>query len=47
MIRGSSMSLDDGLRLENTLNSYLTTTSDFNEGITAFAAKRKPEYKAK
>jgi enoyl-CoA hydratase/carnithine racemase len=47
MIRGSSMTLEDGLRLENSLNSHLVTTEDFNEGITAFAAKRKPEYKAK
>ncbi len=47
MIRGSGMTLDDGLRLENSLNSYLFGTEDFTEGITAFAEKRKPVYKAK
>ena len=47
MVRGSSMTLDDGLRLENSLNAYLFGTEDFNEGITAFAEKRRPVYKAK
>ena len=47
MIRGSGMTLDDGLRLENSLNSYLFGTEDFTEGLTAFAEKRKPVYKAK
>jgi len=47
MIRGSGMTLDDGLRLENSLNSYLFGTEDFTEGITAFSEKRKPVYKAK
>jgi len=47
MIRGSSMTLDDGLRLENSLVSYITGTEDFTEGTTAFVEKRKPVYKAK
>jgi len=47
MIRGSSMTLDDGLRLEDSLSAYLLGTEDFNEGITAFAEKRKPVFKAK
>ena len=47
MIRGSNMTLDDGLRLENSLEAYLLGTEDFTEGITAFVEKRKPTYKAK
>jgi len=47
MIRGSSMTLEDGLRLENTLIAYAFGTEDFTEGTTAFAEKRKPEYKAR
>ncbi len=47
MVRGFSMPLEDGLRLESSLNTYLATTDDFNEGITAFINKRKPDYKGK
>ena len=47
MIRGCSMSLEDGLRLENALEAYLLQTEDFVEGTTAFAEKRKPNYKGK
>ncbi len=47
MIRGRDMTLNDGLRLENSLSAYLLGTEDFNEGITAFVEKRKPVYKAK
>lgn len=47
MVRGYSMPLEDGLRLECSLNTYLATTDDFNEGITAFIGKRKPDYKGK
>ncbi len=47
MIRGSSLTLEDGLRLENSLNTYLFGTEDFTEGTTAFVEKRKPDYKAK
>jgi len=47
MVRGFSMPLEDGLRLENSLIGYLMGTEDFAEGTTAFVEKRKPSYKAK
>jgi len=47
MIRGCSMTLEEGLRLENSLVAYLMGTEDFAEGTTAFVEKRKPVYKAK
>ena len=43
--RGCEMSLEDGLRLEYALNSYLTHTQDHAEGQKAFVEKRKPNYK--
>ena len=47
MVRGYNMSLEDGLRLENSLVAYIMGTEDFTEGTTAFVEKRKPVYKAK
>jgi enoyl-CoA hydratase/carnithine racemase len=47
MVKGYSMSLEDGLKLENSLIAYLLGTEDFTEGTTAFVEKRKPTYKAK
>ncbi len=47
MIRGTSMTLEDGLKLESELFAYLQTTEDFIEGTTAFVEKRKPDFKAK
>ena len=47
MIRGCSVTLEEGLRLENSLEAYCLGTEDFAEGTTAFAEKRKPVYKAK
>ncbi|MFC1908111.1 enoyl-CoA hydratase/isomerase family protein [Chloroflexota bacterium] len=47
MVRGSSMALEEGLQLENSLEAYLLGTEDFTEGTTAFKEKRKPIYKVK
>jgi enoyl-CoA hydratase/carnithine racemase len=42
---GSDLTLDQGLRMELDLYLLLFTTSDRNEGITAFREKRKPDFK--
>jgi len=47
MIRGSSLTLEDGLRLESSLFNYLLGTEDFAEGAAAFKEKRKPAFKEK
>jgi len=47
MIRGSSMPLEDGLRLERALFNRIMDTEDYAEGIAAFNEKRRPVYKAK
>jgi enoyl-CoA hydratase/carnithine racemase len=47
MIRGMSLSLEEGLRLETTLTPQVVFSRDFEEGITAFAEKRKPEFEGR
>ncbi len=47
MVRGSSLPLEDGLRLENALEAYVMSTEDFAEGTSAFLEKRKPDFKAR
>jgi enoyl-CoA hydratase/carnithine racemase len=47
IIRGMSLPLEEGLRLESVLQSYLLRTEDAVEGPKAFAEKRKPNFKAK
>lgn len=47
MIRGSNMTLDDGLRLEDAFENYLLGTEDFEEGVSSFLEKRKAEFKGK
>jgi E-phenylitaconyl-CoA hydratase len=47
MIRGSSMSLEDGVRLEELLFENVLNTEDVKEGLQAFGEKRKPEYKGR
>ncbi len=43
--RGMDMSLQDGLRLEADLSTLAFQTQDAAEGMDAFSAKRKPEFK--
>ncbi|MFC1899575.1 enoyl-CoA hydratase/isomerase family protein [Chloroflexota bacterium] len=47
MIKGSSMTLEEGLRLEGSLFGKIMGTEDCTEGIAAFVEKRKPQYKGK
>jgi enoyl-CoA hydratase/carnithine racemase len=47
VVRGLSLPLPDGLRLEAFLSGTLRGTEDAVEGPRAFAEKRKPEFKAR
>lgn len=47
MIRGYSMPLNEGIKLEAALFEYLLGTEDYEEGTAAFNQKRKPQFKAK
>jgi enoyl-CoA hydratase/carnithine racemase len=47
MVRGLSLSLEDGLQLEDDLTRYIMSTKDFEEGITAFKEKRKPKFEGR
>jgi enoyl-CoA hydratase/carnithine racemase len=47
ILRGLSMSLPDGLRLEAFRSGTLRGTEDAVEGPTAFAKKRKPNFQAR
>ena len=47
VIRGLSLPLADGLRLEAFLSGTLRSTEDAAEGPKAFAEKRKPSFKAR
>jgi len=47
IIRGSEMSLEDGLRIETRLIDYLFTTEDHKEARQAFIEKRKAIFKRK
>jgi enoyl-CoA hydratase/carnithine racemase len=47
MIKGLSLPLDEGLELEDALETYLRGTEDYFEGIKAFTENRKPFYRAR
>lgn len=47
MIRSQGMDLDEALRLEDDFQTYILNTEDCREGFTAFAEKRKPQWKGK
>jgi enoyl-CoA hydratase/carnithine racemase len=47
LVRGSSLTLEEGLRLETALETHLLGTEDFTEGTAAFLEKRKPDFKAR
>jgi enoyl-CoA hydratase/carnithine racemase len=47
MLMGMSMTLEDGLALENNLEVSVMQTEDFTEGTKAFLEKRKPDFKGK
>ena len=44
MVRGLGMSLEEGLRLEDDFQTYIMSTRDLEEGLSAFREKRKPKY---
>jgi len=47
IVRGLSLPLADGLRLESFLSGTLRGTEDAAEGPKAFAEKRKPVFRAR
>jgi len=47
VIQGREMSFEDGLKLESELAGRVFSSEDAREGPTAFAQKRKPEYKGR
>lgn len=47
MLRGKETDIENGLKLETELCSYLCGTDDFTEGLLAHEERRKPEYKGK
>ncbi len=44
MVKGMSLGLEEGLRLETTLTPRVVYSKDFEEGIIAFSEKRKPKF---
>jgi len=46
-VRGQTMPLEEGLRMEQMMQDKLRSTEDGREGPRAFAEKRKPEYRGR
>ena len=44
-MRGLSMPIEEGMRLESLLSQHVRQTEDFAEGPRAFAEKREPIYR--
>ncbi len=47
ILKGSDLTMDQGIRLEEDLYALLQTTADRAEGVEAFLKKRKPHYRGK
>jgi E-phenylitaconyl-CoA hydratase len=47
MLRSRDLPLEEALRLEDDFQTLIMRTRDFEEGITAFREKRKPEWEGK
>jgi enoyl-CoA hydratase/carnithine racemase len=47
VVSGAEMSFGDGLALERELQQQLFVSEDAKEGIGAYVAKRKPEFKGR
>lgn len=45
VLRGTEVSLEEGLRIECDLFGIVSSTKDMREGLTAFLEKRKPTYR--
>ena len=46
-IRGQSMPIEEGMRLESLLSTAIRATDDFKEGPKAFTEKREPRYQGR
>ncbi len=47
ILRGTEVSLEEGLRIECDLFGIISSTDDMREGLNAFLEKRKPNYQGK